>query len=224
MFKPAATAMRLVQSVLFPTWCLQCGSGTEVFCSECLSHIPIRSFNESWERLEYSTALDRVFIASWYDHEGLQTLLQLGKYKGVREALTICSQVLIRFAQEINLPDILPSNTVVMPVPLHYRRLCERGYNQAEILAEALSAHFSLSLMQCVKRTKYTKQQTGLALRRRTQNVANAFRYRKDSLFVPKSVLLIDDVVTTGATCNEIALVLKQQGVEQVCALVVAKN
>src|SRR6185436_13251305 len=106
---------------------------------------------------------------------------------------------------------------VVLPVPLHRARARERGFNQAELLARQLGLEVNTRLL---KRRKNTPSQTGLSRSQRTLNLAAAFKVRGKP---PETVLLVDDVYTTGSTIHEIAKTLKRAGVQRVEVLTVAR-
>src|SRR5262249_6534274 len=106
---------------------------------------------------------------------------------------------------------------IVIPVPLHPSRERQRGFNQAELLADLLKRQVDARLL---RRRKRTPSQTGLSRSRRTLNLAGAFEVRGK---VPGCVMIVDDVYTTGATLNEIAKTLKRAGAVRVEALTVAR-
>ena len=109
--------------------------------------------------------------------------------------------------------DIIPAIDVIIPVPLHWRRYCRRGYNQAMLLARPISRHFAVPLLRrCLRRKAATRSQTSFNMEERMENLRGAFAVRKNGMLKGKSVLLIDDVLTTGATCNECSRILMQDG------------
>ena len=106
---------------------------------------------------------------------------------------------------------------LIIPVPLHYRKRLERGYNQAEILAGQLSARFNKQLVSSVlKRVSNTRSQTYLNSQQRYANVKNAFRVNDKKAVKGKRILLVDDIVTTGATLYECSKVLRVAGALEV--------
>jgi len=112
---------------------------------------------------------------------------------------------------------------VVVPVPLHATRLRERGFNQASLLAELLSAQTSIPSKPLLDRIRYTTTQTALDRSERMENLHNAFRLRKNADVRGLRVLLIDDVLTTGSTLSECARVLKRAGALSVHAATAAR-
>lgn len=118
---------------------------------------------------------------------------------------------------ESSLPDI------IIPIPLHRKRVTERGFNQALELARPISRHFSLplDLSSCIRKQP-TAPQMSLEKRSRLQNIKGAFEIRRSIGF--RHVALLDDVVTTGATASELAALLKKQGAERVDVWAVART
>jgi ComF family protein len=113
---------------------------------------------------------------------------------------------------------------LVMPVPLHVSRLKERGFNQALLLAHRMSETHRIPF-SCdnLYRTRPTRPQVELTGVERIRNVAGAFTLRQPEVVVDRSIVLIDDVFTTGATMNECASVLKQAGAAHVTAFTLAR-
>lgn len=108
----------------------------------------------------------------------------------------------------------------IVPVPLFWWKRLRRGYDQAALLSATVSQELGIPITS-IRRTKNTKTQTRLDEQKRRENVMNAFTVRTDRV-KDKSVLLIDDVLTTGATMNECARVLKQAGAKRVYSCVAA--
>jgi len=108
-------------------------------------------------------------------------------------------------------------------VPLHATRQRERGFNQANLLAELLSAQTSISSKPVLERIRCTTTQTALDRSERMENLHNAFRLRKNADVRGLRVLLIDDVLTTGSTLSECARVLKRAGALSVHAATAAR-
>jgi ComF family protein len=109
----------------------------------------------------------------------------------------------------------------VTPVPLHWRRQWQRGFNQAELLARTIARRCGIPVIHALKRVRPTVAQAGLSNTGRRQNVAAAFRPRR--VVHGKRILLVDDVMTTGSTAAACALALKQAGAAKVALLTVAR-
>jgi ComF family protein len=123
--------------------------------------------------------------------------------------------------------EMIEETDIIMPVPLHWRRLFERRYNQAALIANILSERSGVEgEMMALRRRKYTKPQASLTRRQRLKNLKGVFVV--NDKYVDKikgnNVLLIDDVATTGATIAECSKVLKKAGAEKVFVLTLART
>jgi ComF family protein len=109
---------------------------------------------------------------------------------------------------------------IIIPVPLHKLRQAERGYNQAEEIARELSNKTGISVKsKLLRRTKHTSSQTSLNLIDRKNNIADAFDLKNKKMISGKRIILIDDVITTGATISECGSLLKSNGADKLFAL-----
>jgi len=114
---------------------------------------------------------------------------------------------------------------VVIPVPLHATRRRERGYNQSALLAQALATQLeTIFIGKGLKRIRPTISQTNLTAGDRLSNVSGAFEIGKSKAIVGRKVLLVDDVMTTGATVNACAKTLKKSGAQSVHVITVARG
>ncbi len=118
-----------------------------------------------------------------------------------------------------------PEGLLMMPVPLHPKKLRERGFNQSLLLARTMMPILGTELdFLSLRRVIYTRSQTGLNSEERKRNVRRAFTIDGQRELEGKTVILVDDVATTGNTMNECARVLKKAGVEKVFCLVLART
>jgi ComF family protein len=114
---------------------------------------------------------------------------------------------------------------LLMPVPLHPRRLRERGFNQSLLLAREVAKALNADLdFLSLKRIKYTKPQTGLGSEERSRNVRRAFQVLRREAVKGRRIVLVDDVATTGSTLNECARALKKAGCREVFCLTLART
>jgi ComF family protein len=109
-------------------------------------------------------------------------------------------------------------------MPLHWTKRWTRGYNQSELLAEEIGRRFGLPVAKVVKRVKRTAAQAGLSNSKRRLNVRGAFSVTDKFAVKGRRVLLIDDVITTGATASACASVLKRAGASNVAVAAVART
>lgn len=121
--------------------------------------------------------------------------------------------------------EMLNSCRVIIPVPLHHKRLRQRGFNQAGLLARGLGKALGLEVdYGLLARSAWTEPQTRLKREERLHNVKGAFQVVKAGRLLGRSVLLLDDVFTTGTTLCECATVLKEAGAEEVHAITVSRS
>lgn len=114
---------------------------------------------------------------------------------------------------------------LLIPVPLHPRRLRERGFNQALLLARSLEKRLNVPLNpKVLRRIRYTEHQVNLSRSARKKNVRGVFAVSDPSLVKGKNILLVDDVYTTGATVNECGRILLKSGANEVYVLTVARS
>lgn len=147
-------------------------------------------------------------------------LIQAFKYSGKTKLGELMGQALAALVLQ---DEILSAADTVCPIPLHPARLRERGFNQSLLLAAAISVTSGIPLVESLTRTKYTPTQTSKAdPAKRLRNVKGVFRLRPGANVAGKTVLLVDDVATTGATLDQAAQPLLVAGAATVLGAVVA--
>ena len=144
----------------------------------------------------------------------LRDLIHLFKYGRVR---TLAGPLSGLLAQALPRDEVFDAT---VPVPLYWFRRIKRGFNQSELLARGLARRTGIPMLKALGRVRPTPTQAGLSNSARRQNVARAFRSQSVE---GKRILLIDDVMTTGATAAACALALKQAGARRVALLTVAR-
>ena len=157
-------------------------------------------------------------IYSFGSYEGtLRSLIHLYKYSKVDALSGPLGDMIVRaLPLEVRLD-------VVLPMPMHWRKQWNRGFNQAELLAQHVAARYGLKPANYLRRSRLTKAQASLSEAERQTNLKNSFCVRKPEQLAGKRVLLVDDVMTTGATLREAAGVLKAAGVKSVTALTLGR-
>lgn len=163
---------------------------------------------------------DRAFSPYVYS-QTLKELIHEFKYKGKDYLGQMLGGLMIEFIKEYNVP--VEYVDLIIPVPLHKSRLREREFNQAEVLAQALGAEFKKELLtKGLRRIRSTKTQTELPAHERALNVKGSFQVTDPSVIKNKNILLVDDVLTSGATSSEAAKALKDAGANIVFVLTLA--
>jgi ComF family protein len=157
-------------------------------------------------------------------YEGsLRDLVHLFKYQGTRPAGKLLGKLLDQAVRTMELPD----SVIVVPVPLWSGKRSARGFNQAEAIARSFVALQSSSSIQLetaiLVRTRETASQTGLTRHQRRANVRGAFAVARPEKIKGRSILIVDDVMTTGTTAGECARVLRRAGAKEVFVATVAR-
>ena len=189
----------------------------EFFCSSCRTPFQNAFPLDANGRCALCRSGLRGFDAaySFGTYEGvLRKLIHLYKYGKVKTLARPLSGLL---AQALPRDEAFDA---AVPVPLYWRRRLQRGFNQAELLARGLSRRTGIPVVRALGRLRPTPAQAGLSNSARRQNVSQAFRARGVQ---GKRILLIDDVMTTGATAASCAAALKQAGARRVSLLTVAR-
>lgn len=230
LFRAASAGL----DVLFPKTCLGCGAEGTWLCPACDKRLPalttLTCLVCGRRRPDGKTCTNcrkrfrcTGLVASFPYADALcRELVHELKYGHVREIAQILAE---RIAGTIErLAPWLPAGSAFVPVPLHTRRERERGFNQAELIAAALAEHLGVPMMKALRRTRATRSQIELNdPDLRHENVADAFALAPNHPALPKRVLLVDDVATTGATLDACTRVLRQAGVREVWGVVVAR-
>lgn len=164
------------------------------------------------------TAYDAAYAFGEYDGT-LRKLIHLFKYSGMEPLAS-------RLGALMN--QALPREQrfdVIVPMPLHWRRRFDRGFNQSELLADVIAKRTGLRVVNAMRRLRATPAQAGLTHGERRRNVAGVFEVRpsKAASIIGKHVLLIDDVLTTGATASAGAAALKRARAGRVTVLALAR-
>jgi len=158
-------------------------------------------------------------IVAWVYRPPIDSVILALKFRGLRYlARGLAESLASRVALETPRPE------VVVPVPLHWRRQFARGYNQAEELASAVARRLGLPLVRALRRARPTRPQMSLALAERQANLRRSFAgHRGARKTRGRRVLLVDDVVTSGATLGEAARCLRRSGAREVYGAAVAR-
>lgn len=204
-----------LEELIMPRTCVFCGVPSAVdeqyICAGCYADLPWNRpavapcsgiFERSIAMLHYSFPVDAAIKAFKFDRKLY--------YAPAFSAVLCCAQ------------ELLPMDIdAILPVPLHWRRKALRGFDQAAEIAKPVARMLHVPLVKGVYRKHATPFQSGLGATERARNLRHAFSVRKPLSY--QHVLIIDDVVTTGATTQQLARTLFSNGVRKVSVLVVAK-
>ena len=198
------------------------GPATWQGCNRCGGEVP--DGDPASDRCEScrnaSLQFDSVIPLGAY-HSGLREAV-LRMKRPLHDALSVAMGRLLADRRRERLTGVRAD--VIVPIPMFWRRRWGRGKNSPELLASCLAKSLEVPLRTTILvRRRNTLPQAGLAPRRRFENVRGAFLVRRPDAVKDARVLLVDDVLTTGATCSEAAKMLKQAGAAMVAVAVVAR-
>lgn len=173
--------------------CSKCGaplvSDESIICGECLKEEPV---------FEYARSFGLY-------HDPLRKGINLLKYHGKKRLSRPLSEFLIRAG--------LPEADSVIPVPLYHKRLRKREFNQSALISKYIAEEMkSRLLLDCLVKVRDTLPQVGLRYKARVNNIKGAFKVSNNEFIKDRSIILVDDVVTTGATIRECSRTLKKAG------------
>ena len=238
----AASLARHVEFLVFPSFCRLCSnplgrSGESVVCHDCLSRLEPR-------RGPACLCCGRFFEGAGGDHVCGRCLDRVppfslhrscGRYDGILKELIllfkygrfpVLSRPLARFAAESlgGEEGLWQGVDLLVPVPLHRKRKRERGFNQSRRLARDLARIRGLGTLEgCLVKVRSTPPQTSLEGAGREANVRGAYGVRRPRRIQGKTLVLVDDVFTTGSTLRECSLALRRAGAREVRALTLAQ-
>ena len=193
-----------------PPWCEKCGKSGEDrnlknYCKGCIHH------HRAYDKLRTGVKFDNVS----------KELIHQFKYYDKTILAPLLSNLATRCVADFSDVDM------ILPVPIHVNKLKQRKYNQASLIAVELGKTMNKPVyMSALQRVKETESQVGLTSIMRSRNVENAFKVssKNHAMFANKIVLLVDDVISTGATAHECAKCLKSYGAASVYVICVARN
>ena len=221
-------ALYAVVDFIYPPTCLICSQNLEqkkFLCPLCFSEliqsidVSVETESSGFSQIKQELHFDS--IVTCFDFSpNIETLIHELKYKRGIKLGYFLGQILAKSIFE----KIDCQVDMIVPVPLHRIKQRERGYNQSDILCKGISTMVSLPVCSGLLTRKInTKTQTLLSAEDRQINVHDAFVVKKSKDIIGKSILIVDDVVTTGATMNSCARALKNTGAKKVVGAALAR-
>lgn len=204
--------------LVFPPACPVCRQAVDkhgALCRKCLAAVLLpRRLNVAVRRL---AALDGCWVLCEYT-AGIRLMIHNVKFHQADQLAVHFGTLLAERLEETAYRDV----DAVVPVPLHASRLAERGYNQTELIFRKWANDHGLIWLEALDRVRATSPQWELEPAGRRKNVKGAFEVTRPDRISGKNILLVDDIVTTGATLHECAKMLKRSGAVTVTGLALA--
>ena len=195
-------------------------------CTKCISRLAITRLQDSpryYRREKEFEYLDGVIYGVDYaENPQIKSAIQQFKYRFTKELADTFGGLMANKLSELSMNK--GKTNVLIPVPLHKKRLNYRGFNQAELLAESASRKANrTNVLSCLSRVRHTNQQAKLSKTERHKNLDNAFCVNDLNIDKESIYFIVDDICTTGATLENCAKTLKSAGVKKVYGLVIAR-
>ncbi len=217
-------------NLLFPELCNGCGKllyhGEKDICTKCLYDLPFTDFHlhednlvakQLWGRLQINAAMAMLYFKKGTK---VQNLIHGLKYAGKTDIGLSLGKLL---ANRLYKSDFYADIDIVIPVPLHQKKLRQRGYNQSEYIAKGLAEELGISVStKHLLRNKSTESQTKKARYTRYENMQDVFNVKNMDDLLGKHILLVDDVITTGATLEACGNVLLNCGIKKLSIAAIA--
>lgn len=208
-------------NLLYPLHCLGCQKPVEAensfhLCGKCAASIKYNAMPP----FELEPGCTKAYSACLYDGV-LKDLIHLFKYRGKTVLSKVFSKLMIDYIKDN--PEIKDVDMLTV-VPLHKKRLREREFNQSLLLANPICETFIIPSKNALEKTRSTKYQNELLKSERLINLKGAFNVREKNDINNKKILLIDDVMTTGATLSECADTLLKNGAKSVTCFTLARG
>lgn len=211
---------RLIR-LLYPEKCVFCGellpeAAPLSVCESCYSNLPRCRMDFAGAR--QIPQLDGLFAAFLYEETIKRAIHDMKFHSRPRTARTLACLIWEEMSKHTVIPDV----DLIVPVPMHWRRRISRGYNQSAEIGKTLGRIMKIPVKNALAKIRHTKPQSLSTREERLKNLENSIIVRYPTAVRGLSVLLADDVVTTGATLSTCAGALKEAGAEWVFAVVIA--
>jgi len=227
-----------ILDIIFPKNCLSCQKEGSYLCQPCFDKIPVNSSTPCYIcqkrspdgrlcpacRKNHPAELTGLLIASDWNNMLVRQIIYECKYRFVKELAIPMAKIMTKFI--VKNWELRIKNSVLIPIPLHKRRLSWRGFNQAELIAVQISKLNDIPILNnVIRRSRHTPPQMEIKNKvSRTDNVRDAFSVDRKSDITNKIVILVDDVCTTGSTFNECAAALWTLRPKEIWGLALARG
>lgn len=238
-------ALSQILDVVFPMVCTGCGRFTghndfDYVCRKCFGEIEVKSRLEcigckrrtdlglTCAFCKKENSIDQLIIAADLKDKLVDRMIKTYKYKFVSDMHKPLFALAKKSIKKLLLKkfNLFEDNPLITAIPLHRIRFNERGFNQSQLIAKDISDFFHVSYAEDILIRKYnSKNQADIKAKEdRMVNVKNNFRIGNSQIIKGRSIILVDDICTTGATLNECARVLKENASGKIIGLVIARG
>ena len=202
--------------LLFPKRCFYCRKIGNVICDSCLKKIKSPYL---FERVE-NDSFDYLFCSDFYQGN-IKTQMHQFKFYEKAYLYEYFISIALRDARVF---DFLKKFDVITYVPMHRKKEQQRGYNQAELLAQELGKRLNIVVIPLLEKKKENKKQSTLSEEERWKNVEKVYKLAENVSVKNKNIILVDDILTTGATTRKCSQILKENQAGEICVFAIAKT
>ena len=213
--------LNFVLNLLFPPKCGFCGKiNSEYLCKKC--ELKLQNLKATKEINKIQNQEFTYHVYAYYYKEAIRNKIIDYKFNDMPELSNTFVKLLLNNEK---ICGFLKKYDIMIPVPMHPKKQTQRGYNQAELIAQKLAENLRIDFANDVLfKQRQTETQSSLDKKSRQRNVKDAYNCKKEQKINGKRVILFDDIYTTGSTVKECSKVLKQFGAKEVIVLTIAKD
>lgn len=220
-------------NIMYPKKCVICNeiieykNSKDYVCLKCRENIPFISGNickKCGKPIDYGEICSRCmetafafdFGFSPFEYEIVRKSIFRLKYKGVKKDGKAMGELMSLFVRE-KYNDVIKNIDIIVPVPIHEKKLKKREFNQADIIGKRIAQNFNIVYKDdLIKRIRNTVPQNSLEHKERKENIKDAFVITDKEFIKDKSIMIVDDIFTTGSTINECSRLLIMNGAKNV--------
>lgn len=203
--------------IIFPPKCVYCNKSGKYICEKCFSKL-----NNKYLFKKVNNDFFDYFVCGDF-YQGI-TKIQIHNFK-FHEKSYLYKYFIELILENKEIYNFLKKFDIITFVPMTSNKKLIRGYNQSELLAEELGKSLNINVLNLLDKVKENKVQSSLSGKERTKNVENVFQFlNQNNCIFNKNIILVDDIFTTGSTIREVSKILKQNGVNKICAFTICKT
>lgn len=234
--------LNTIFDIIFPKFCLSCNREGFYVCPACFAKIPLKKGVRCYIcgkrspngktctpcKTKAGSKLTGLLIASDWNNMLVRQMIYEFKYRFIKELSSPLTEILIKFLETNKPINLSTDKLILIPVPLHKRRLSWRGFNQSELLAQQINNYLKIPIIDnLLFRTKNTSPQMEITDQiQRIKNVSGAFKIKSqdENPLRNKSIILVDDICTTAATFENCARALGPLKPKEIWGLAIARG